>query len=983
MTNQLNLTFPAVKHRLFASGVSSRERTKALVLALCLSIIPALGIGATGYHFANRAATKPIAQVESGETKVSPILQKNLLLELALFSGVAGVLANAIALLVYRHRLSSVKPCSEKTLLFGDIASQNQPINLHSLYQRTVEGARKILNTDRVIIYTFDENWNGTITAESVAPGLIQSIGNEIVDTCMKDSKGGLYKNGRICVINDIYQADLSACHIKLLEYYQIKANMVVPILQDDQLLGLIIAHQCDQARVWQQDDIDFFVQLTSLISLRLSRMNFLEQKAEAKQVSSFSNVALRIRESLDSEEIFITAATEIRQALNVDRVLVCRLNPSLNGGEVVAESVVSGWSSTFGLQLANLGIAERDLELLKNGLNHPISKVIEESTYNKTDKILAAQYQVKASLIAPIRTNKQLQGLIIAHQCSTTRTWEQPTIDLFEELATQVSLALEQATLLKRVATEAKRTQLLADFTSHIRQSFNSQDIFSISVKSIQQTLNVDRVLIYRFNPEGTDGKITSQAVSSDWTPTPEHNLNQLFKEENFQGYRMGSLWIAHDVYQADLTATHLRLLENLQIKASMVAPILSGDELVGLLCVHQCSERRDWQQPEFYLLKQLAAQIGYALDQAKLIEQVNLVSEQRNQQSEELRSQLIGLIQEVEGAAKGDLTVRAEVTNGELGTVADFFNAIIESLQGIVTQVKQATTQVNASLGDNEEAIRQLADVAFQQAQETTRTLDSVKEMTRSIQEVADSACQAAAVARTASTTAETGGEAMERTVQKILNLQETVAQTANKVKRLGESTQEISKVVSLINQIALQTNLLALNAGIEAARAGEEGQSFAVVAKEVGELAARSVAATKEIEQIVEKIQLETSQAVEAMELGTSQVVEGTHLVNETKQSLGQIVEVSRQIDQLIASISVATVSQVETSCVVTDLMNEIAKVSERAAESSHQISDSLQQTVEVARQLQASVEVFKVDTKNHQKRSLWEGDRNLPL
>jgi methyl-accepting chemotaxis protein len=130
-------------------------------------------------------------------------------------------------------------------------------------------------------------------------------------------------------------------------------------------------------------------------------------------------------------------------------------------------------------------------------------------------------------------------------------------------------------------------------------------------------------------------------------------------------------------------------------------------------------------------------------------------------------------------------------------------------------------------------------------------------------------------------------------------------------------------------------------------------------------------------------VEKIQLETSQAVEAMELGTSQVVEGTHLVNETKQSLGQIVEVSRQIDQLIASISVATVSQVETSCVVTDLMNEIAKVSERAAESSHQISDSLQQTVEVARQLQASVEVFKVDTKNHQKRSLWEGDRNLPL
>src|SRR3569832_2916329 len=124
--------------------------------------------------------------------------------------------------------------------------------------------------------------------------------------------------------------------------------------------------------------------------------------------------------------------------------------------------------------------------------------------------------------------------------------------------------------------------------------------------------------------------------------------------------------------------------------------------------------------------------------------------------------------------------------------------------------------------------------------------------------------------------STSAQAGEEAMDRTVQKILNLQETVAETAKKVKHLGESSQEISKVVSLINQIALQTNLLAINAGIEAARAGEEGQGFAVVAEEVGELAARSAAATKEIEQIVESIQKETSDVVEAMEVGTAQVV-----------------------------------------------------------------------------------------------------------
>ena len=170
------------------------------------------------------------------------------------------------------------------------------------------------------------------------------------------------------------------------------------------------------------------------------------------------------------------------------------------------------------------------------------------------------------------------------------------------------------------------------------------------------------------------------------------------------------------------------------------------------------------------------------------------------------------------------------------------------------------------------------------------------------------------------------------MNRTVEGISQLREKVAETAKKVKRLGESSQQISKAVSLINQIALQTKLLAINASIEAARAGEEGRGFAVVAEEVGELATQSAGATKEIEAIVENIQKETGEVVEAMELGNGQVVEGTHLVGEAKQSLDQMVEVSHQIDQLVQSISGETVSQTKTSEMFTNLMKDIAKVSE---------------------------------------------------
>jgi methyl-accepting chemotaxis protein len=196
-------------------------------------------------------------------------------------------------------------------------------------------------------------------------------------------------------------------------------------------------------------------------------------------------------------------------------------------------------------------------------------------------------------------------------------------------------------------------------------------------------------------------------------------------------------------------------------------------------------------------------------------------------------------------------------------------------------------------------------------------------------------------------------------------MFNLRSTVAGTANKVKRLGESSQEISKVVSLINQIALQTNILSVNTSIEAAKAGEEGRAFALVAKEVSQLAVQSAQATREIEQIVQDIQLETKEVVSAVELGMTQVAEGTDLVKDAKLSLGHILEVSHQIDELLQSIFTATAFQAQTSQAVTSLIKKIAQGSLRTSDLSLEVSSSLQQTVEVTQQLQASVGVFKTD------------------
>ncbi len=524
---------------------------------------------------------------------------------------------------------------------------------------------------------------------------------------------------------------------------------------------------------------------------------------------------------------------------------------------------------------------------------------------------------------------------------------------------------------LLQRQTDRAMRTQLLSNIIVNVRRSLNFDDILQTSVSEVREFLKVDRVVIYRFHDDWLSGTITAESVAPGWVKAMGKIVEDPLAPGDVDRYRTGRVWAVEDVQSANLTLCHCDILERLEVKANIVAPILRNQELIALICAHQCSSTRQWASEEIDFFTQLATQIGFALDQASLLEQADNsrqqaedLSEERRQQKEDLQLQLLNLLGDVEGAVHGDLTVRADVTAGEIGTVADFFNSIVESLRQIVTQVKQAAAQVNDALGSDEQSVRTLSEQATQQAEETSRTLNSVEAMVRSIQAVSNSARQAADVARTASKTAAEGGIAMDLTVHNILSLRETIGETAKKVKRLGESSQQISRVVSLINQIALQTNLLAINAGIEAARAGEESQGFAVVAEEVGELAARSAAATREIEQIVATIQRETSEVVDAMEAGTTQVVEGTRLVGNAKQSLEQILAVSLQIDDLVRSISDATVSQVETSQAVTTLMQDVVEVAGRTSDSSLQVSRSLRQTVEVARELQSSVETFTV-------------------
>jgi methyl-accepting chemotaxis protein PixJ len=517
---------------------------------------------------------------------------------------------------------------------------------------------------------------------------------------------------------------------------------------------------------------------------------------------------------------------------------------------------------------------------------------------------------------------------------------------------------------LLVNQSEMVERTQLL----SLVSQATNTTELAAPLSQLLAQSrtsIGADRLVIYRFTPDW-GGHIVAEALAQGVASAMRELVSDpciptVYREELARGKVVANYNVLESGYHTD----HVKLFERLGIKSNLIVPLSQNGNLVGLLVAHHCQRFHQWNNSETQVLTDLAEELVVSMLSYSTSERTQYIAEQERANNIARQRELMRLLTEIEGAATGDLTVRSEINEGEIAIVGDFFNSIIESLRDIVSTVKVSTAQVTTSVGANESEIRLLATAANTQAEQIEQTLRQVEEGSISIQSVAQSAKQAALVATAASVTAENGGRAMDNTVANINQLRETVAETAKKVKRLGESSQQISKAVGLINQIALQTNLLAINASIEAARAGEEGRGFAVVAEEVAQLATQSSAATKEIEKIVSTIQRETGEVSQAMELSTAQVVEGTRAVEQTKLSLKEIIDQSKEIDTFLKSISASAIEQVRSSEAVQQIMVGVAQVSSRTSTSSVQVSNSLQATVAITRELEAVVGKFKVN------------------
>ena len=323
-----------------------------------------------------------------------------------------------------------------------------------------------------------------------------------------------------------------------------------------------------------------------------------------------------------------------------------------------------------------------------------------------------------------------------------------------------------------------------------------------------------------------------------------------------------------------------------------------------------------------------------------------------------------ILRLMNEMGDLADGDLTVRATVTEDITGAIADSLNYTTEEFRKLVSRIIVAVEQMGQATKNAEDISTGLLDATQKQAREIQAAGEAVELITKSIKEVDSSAAQSAAVARRTLVATEQGARAVRNTVSGMDAIREQIQDTSKRIKRLGESSQEIGEIVDLISDITEQTNVLALNAAIQAASAGEAGRGFSVVAEEVQRLAERSGEATKQIGALVKTIQGDTHDAVAAMEKSTLGVVEGAKLSDMAGQSLREIEQVSNELAGLINSISTSTQVQTDMANEVASVMQDILQITVQTTKGTNLTADSIAQLTSLTSDLRGSVAGFKL-------------------
>lgn len=520
-----------------------------------------------------------------------------------------------------------------------------QSLNLQEILQTTVDEVRQFLQTDRVIMFQFLPDWHGVVAVESCGTNWTAILSTTIYDPCFGEDYIEPFQQGLVTAKSDIQTAGISECHLNLLSNFQVRANLVVPILQDDRLWGLLIAHHCAAPRDWQTTEIDLLRQIASQVSIALQQSALLNQVqtelAERRQAeTALQQINLELEQRVADrtaeltsvndrllivlqEQAQIQAAlqeSEERRRLALDLTHIGTWDWHLPSGKAV-------WDDK---SFALLGLSPNEHEASYNLWRdriHPedltwVEQQLQDAIATRTE------YVVRHRVVYP---DQSVHWLMVRAQ-ATYDDARQPRrlLGVFLDITDlkQAEIALQQQTSQK---------QLLWNITQKIRQSLDLPEILSTAVEEVRSTLQVDRVAVYRFQPDWS-GDFIAESASPDWVKLVNPDVQKVWGDTYLQETQGGRFqhqetFVISDIYTAGLQSCHIELLEQFQAKAYAVAPIFSGEMLWGLLAIYQNTTARNWQSSEIELLKQIASQLSIAIQQSHLYSQLQIELQERKQ--------------------------------------------------------------------------------------------------------------------------------------------------------------------------------------------------------------------------------------------------------------------------------------------------------------------------------------------------------------
>ncbi len=567
---------------------------------------------------------------------------------------------------------------AERERLIRAIALRiHQSLDLDEILNTTVTEVRQFLDTDRVLIYRFNPDWSGIVAVESVIDPWNAVLDIHVKDDCFVENYVKAYQEGRIQVIEDIYQAGLADCHLEFLAQFQVRANLVVPILRGEELWGLLIAQHCRSTRKWQELEIDLLQQLATQLAIALKQLEYKQQlerelnerkqaevalRQQAERERLINSISRRIRQSLELDEILNTTVTEVRQFLATDRVLIYRFNPDWSG-IVAVESVAANLKVVWGTTIHDPCFDEAYASVYQEGHISAIENIYTANLAPCYVDFLA-QFEAVATLTVPILQGDKLWGLLIAHHCRDPRQWQRVEIDLLVQLATQVTIAVQQSELYQHLSAELterhqtelalqqqlQRSLLLKQITQEIRGSLDTQQIFQTTATQIGRAFRVNRCVIHTYREQVKSQD--EQQTTNNKQLTPQIPIVAEYLESRYASILDLTMPVLGNPYMEELLTRDRAiaspdvskdpllqpiafLCRQINLKSMLAVRTSYKGEGNGVIALHQCDTCRQWTTDEIELLEAVADQVGIALAQAQLLEQEKRQREQLAEQN------------------------------------------------------------------------------------------------------------------------------------------------------------------------------------------------------------------------------------------------------------------------------------------------------------------------------------------------------------